>query len=145
MLVSWFLLLAFFLTLVSSTAVPSNQAAAAAKNKVNTNKRPRRPDRPRKQMDFSESSKEQLLIRKVLGNYNKEIMPERPVVVSLELLLIKVKSTIEKEGIFECVVALFIEWQDKRLTWDPTEFNDTSVLAFDPHQVWLPDIAVCLK
>ena len=79
----------------------------------------------------------------LFDNYDKELMPSRPVVVSLDVLLLKVKTTSEREGIFESVVALFIEWHDYRMTWDPYLHGNVTVLAFDSEKVWLPDIAVC--
>ena len=48
------------------------------------------------------------LLVKVQTNYKKETLPSRPLVIHLDTLLLKVKSTVEKEGIFESVIALFI-------------------------------------
>ena len=48
------------------------------------------------------------LIDIVKAKQNKEIMPVRPMVLRLDLLLTKVKDTVEKDGIFESVVALFM-------------------------------------
>ena len=49
---------------------------------------------------------------------------------------------IEKEGVFESVIALMIEWHDKRMTWDPSEFQNLTFISLATEQVWLPDIAV---
>ena len=82
------------------------------------------------------------LIRKLFSNYHKATQPVRPLVVHMDVLLIKVKNTVEKEGIFESVVALFIEWTDKRLSWDPRRFENITYLSLDPETVGLPDIAM---
>ena len=50
----------------------------------------------------------QELLRSLFRNYVKEAMPERPVQVKMDVLLIKFRSTLEKEGIFESVIGLFI-------------------------------------
>ena len=82
------------------------------------------------------------LLEDIFGDYHKELVPLRPTIIKLDLLLLKVKSTIEKEGIFESVVALFMEWRDHRMTWNPKTYENVSVLAFDSDRVWLPDIAM---
>ena len=82
------------------------------------------------------------LLTFLFRNYRKEIVPKKPTTIKLDLLLIKVKSTNEREGIFETVVALFIEWKDHRLRWNPILYDNTTVMAFDSDRIWLPDIAM---
>ena len=63
--------------------------------------------RKRKQ-NVNETNSLNELLGSIFSNYHKELVPKRPTVVKMDLLLLKVKSTVEKEGIFESVVALFI-------------------------------------
>ena len=103
---------------------------------------------------------ENTLLMEIFMDYNKEIIPGSPVYVNIDLLLLKVLHTIEKEGTLETVIALLIvknldegfqtifcsflfqEWFDPRLSWHPQFHNNITVLAFDSYRIWLPDLAV---
>ena len=54
------------------------------------------------------NDKFQLLFRGIFSGYHRELVPTRPTPVRIDLLLNKIKSTIEKEGILESVIALFM-------------------------------------
>ena len=62
------------------------------------------------------SSANQMLLRKLFRNYIREAMPDSPVLIHFDLLLIKLKSSSEKEGFFESVIGLFIVINSLTLT-----------------------------
>ena len=58
--------------------------------------------------DPSHTSPGTRLLHYVMRTYAKEAMAKKFVSMKMDLLLMKVKNTIEQEGIFETVVALFM-------------------------------------
>ena len=58
--------------------------------------------------DPSHNSPGTRLLHYVMRTYAKEAMANKFVNMKMDLLLMKVKNTIEQEGIFETVVALFM-------------------------------------
>ena len=58
--------------------------------------------------NFTEAQLLNFLFSSLFANYRKEVVPDPPVHVKLDLLLLRVKTAIEKEGIFETVIALLI-------------------------------------
>ena len=77
--------------------------------------------------EINRSKEEQLLIEKLLKNYNKQLRPPGGIQVKFALNLYHIIRLIEKDQIM--VINAFIdhEWTDKRLVWSKNkkqvEFN----------------------
>ena len=69
------------------------------------------------------SREEQLLIEKLLKNYNKQLRPPGGIQVKFALNLYHIIRLIEKDQIM--VINAFIdhEWTDKRLVWSKRVYN----------------------
>ncbi len=48
----------------------------------------------------------------------------------------------EKNQILVTSVVVKLQWNDWRLSWDPSEFDDQRDLILNSQQVWLPDVYV---
>ena len=40
---------------------------------------------------------------------------------------------------------LTLVWNDTRLSWNPTKYNNTTDLNVPAKNIWIPDIAVMIK
>ena len=133
----------WFLTLLVSISLCHENTVASSSGNIHQWE-PFSPVDHAPQIPHNNYSVVHLLMWKLFSQYHKAATIRKPLVVSLDVLLIKVKGTVEKEGIFETVIALFIRWHDERLKWNPSEFGNLTSLSLDADQVGLPDIAVIL-
>ena len=68
------------------------------------------------------SKGEQLLIEKLLKNYNKQLRPPGGIQVKFALNLYNIIRLIEKDQIMVLNAFIDHEWTDKRLAWSNFEF-----------------------
>ncbi|XP_046560455.1 acetylcholine-binding protein-like [Haliotis rubra] len=64
----------------------------------------------------------------------------QPVNVSIGMSLIHLTSLNSKSGDAELEVWMNFGWTDTRLSWDPTTFNDTTVIRLPASRIWNPDV-----
>ena len=81
-----------------------------------------------------ESEKE--LINKLFKDYNKRLRPSDTVEIKFSLYLNQIITLIEQEQIIVLNVFLDHEWNDFRLTWDPNEYSNITLLRIDSDQLW---------
>ena len=81
-----------------------------------------------------ESEKE--LINKLFKDYNKRLRPSDTVEIKFSLYLNQIITLIEQEQIIVLNVFLDHEWNDLRLTWDPNEYSNITLLRIDSDQLW---------
>ena len=45
-----------------------------------------------------------------------------------------------KEEEFVVSAYNFLTWTDKRLSWDPSEYNEVGAIRVQPHHIWTPGV-----
>ncbi|XP_067674797.1 acetylcholine receptor subunit alpha-type acr-16-like [Haliotis asinina] len=65
-----------------------------------------------------------------------------PVNVSIGMSLIQLTSLDSKSGDAEIDVWMEFRWTDTRLSWDPTNFNDTRAIRLPASRIWNPDVVL---
>ncbi|CAF0711272.1 unnamed protein product [Brachionus calyciflorus] len=83
--------------------------------------------------------KEQELIEKLLKNYNKKLRPSGTLNVKFALNLNQIINLIEKDQIIVLNAFIDHEWVDKRLSWDPEEYGNITLIRISGDQIWTPD------
>ena len=81
-------------------------------------------------------------MKRLRRNHVKEILPVQPMKIKVDLMLMKVRDSHDKREIFESVIALFMEWKDPRMKWNPEFYDNVTIVTFLPFQIWTPDIAM---
>lgn len=76
------------------------------------------------------------LFRHLLKNYDKEMKPSSSVEIRFALNLNQIVTLIEREQILVVNVFLDHEWIDKRLKWNPSEFNNITLLRINSEKLW---------
>ncbi|KAK1157922.1 neuronal acetylcholine receptor subunit beta-4-like [Acipenser oxyrinchus oxyrinchus] len=78
--------------------------------------------------------------------YNKLIRPAinntQRVSIQLQVSLAQLISVNEREQIMTTNVWLNQEWDDYRLSWDPSEYDGIDKLRIPSRHIWLPDIVL---
>ncbi|XP_067655476.1 acetylcholine receptor subunit alpha-L1-like [Haliotis asinina] len=60
--------------------------------------------------------------------------------VTINLTLLKISSLNLRTGDAELDTWTHYEWFDNRLTWEPSEYGDVSLINLPPSDIWRPDI-----
>lgn len=81
------------------------------------------------------------LTNTLMQSYQKEIRPNKKVVVTLDFSLNKITNLDEKTQILTTSSHLFANWSDERLAWNKSSFN-TEHLPIHAEKIWLPDLYV---
>nr|ATG31798.1 nicotinic acetylcholine receptor beta-2 [Excidobates captivus] len=80
------------------------------------------------------------------SRYNKLIRPatngSEQVTVQLMVSLAQLISVHEREQIMTTNVWLTQEWEDYRLTWEPSEFENMKKVRLPSKHIWLPDVVL---
>ena len=76
------------------------------------------------------------LCKHLLKNYDKEMKPSSSVEIRFALNLNQIVTLIEREQILVVNVFLDHEWIDKRLKWNPSEFNNITLLRINSEKLW---------
>ncbi|XP_067675734.1 acetylcholine receptor subunit alpha-type acr-16-like [Haliotis asinina] len=63
-----------------------------------------------------------------------------PVNVSIGMSLIQLTSLDAKSGDAEIDVWMEFRWTDTRLSWDPTNYNNASIIRLPASRIWTPDV-----
>uniref|UniRef100_V9KTW6 Acetylcholine receptor gamma subunit n=1 Tax=Callorhinchus milii TaxID=7868 RepID=V9KTW6_CALMI len=91
-------------------------------------------------------NQEERLFKTLMSNYNPEIRPSKSysdiIDVHLKLILTNLISLNEKEETLTTNVWIEIQWQDYRLVWNQTDYEDLSLLRIPSSLLWLPDIVL---
>ncbi|MGH0119070.1 UNVERIFIED_CONTAM: hypothetical protein FKN15_052271 [Acipenser sinensis] len=99
----------------------------------------------------SSADAEERLMNNLLSQkrYNKLIRPAinntQRVSIQLQVSLAQLISVNEREQIMTTNVWLTQEWDDYRLSWDPSEYDGIDKLRIPPRHIWLPDIVLYNK
>ncbi|KAG7465311.1 hypothetical protein MATL_G00175040 [Megalops atlanticus] len=90
------------------------------------------------------SETERLLLEQLFQNYNLKVRPAQSwnqrVMVRVGMTLSQLISLNEKNEEMTTNVFMNLAWTDYRLTWNPEEFDNITVLRIPPNKVWRPDI-----
>ena len=85
-----------------------------------------------------------LLREKLFSNYSYQDMPGDKVDMSLGLAVRSLNNVDHVDGNVEANIWLRHYWNDKRLSWDENEYNQSNIIVFtDPesdNRIWVPDI-----
>lgn len=79
---------------------------------------------------------EKRLINKLFKEYNKQLRPSDTVEIKFSLYLNQIITLIEQEQIIVLNVFLDHEWIDRRLTWDPSDYSNITLLRISSEQLW---------
>ncbi|XP_033903185.1 neuronal acetylcholine receptor subunit beta-4-like [Acipenser ruthenus] len=96
----------------------------------------------------SSADAEERLMNNLLSQkrYNKLIRPAinntQRVSIQLQVSLAQLISVNEREQIMTTNVWLTQEWDDYRLSWDPSEYDGIDKLRIPIRHIWLPDIVL---
>lgn len=85
---------------------------------------------------------EEALVEKLLKNYNKKLRPSGTVQVKFALNLNQIIKLIEKDQIFMLNVFIDHEWTDQRLSWEPSDYGNLTVIRISSENLWTPDTFV---
>nr|KAG5703101.1 hypothetical protein BaRGS_012163 [Batillaria attramentaria] len=89
---------------------------------------------------------EQRLLNYIMRGYEKSVRPVRnastPVVIRMGLTLTQIFDMDEKDQVLVTNVWLDQEWVDEFLVWDPTDFNNITMIRIPCHKIWLPDMVL---
>ncbi|KAF7229803.1 cholinergic receptor, nicotinic, beta 1 (muscle) like [Nothobranchius furzeri] len=90
------------------------------------------------------SETERRLHKKLFKDYNMKVRParhwEEKVMVRVGMTLSQLVSLNEKNGEMTTNVFMNLNWTDYRLSWNPAEYDNITVLRIPPNKVWRPDI-----
>ncbi|XP_056008968.1 neuronal acetylcholine receptor subunit alpha-10-like [Ostrea edulis] len=70
----------------------------------------------------------------------KDVPPAQYTVVSGSLTLLSISGLDEVSGTFSTMVNLALYWQDERLKWDSSSYDNLSSIVIPQDQVWTPSI-----
>jgi len=77
---------------------------------------------------------------KIFTSYNNRLRPSNIVSVGLKFSLFKISNIDEVNGIMHSSIIIFAEWFDKRLTWDPFDYNNLTYIFIQASEIWTPDL-----
>lgn len=86
--------------------------------------------------DLIRSSFEHDLLKKLFADYNRRIKPYGTIQVKFSLTLNQIVNVIEKDQIVLINVFMDHEWVDKRIAWNPKEYNNITLLRISADQLW---------
>ncbi|KAI3383101.1 hypothetical protein SNEBB_006676 [Seison nebaliae] len=112
------------------------------KNWINEKKRREVPNSVEKvELEEPVTHYESLIYQRILqkNNYWKKMRPKGTVEVNFSMNLNSIVSMEEREQII--VLHAFIDqiWVDQRLSWNPSNFDDISVMRIPVDLIWTPD------
>jgi hypothetical protein len=79
---------------------------------------------------------EQSLIKKLLINYDKKHRPSDRTEIELSVYLNQIVSLIEQEQTLILNVFVDHEWIDGRLKWEPSKFNNITLIRIKSELLW---------
>lgn len=89
---------------------------------------------------------EQRLYKELLRNYDRNTRPvynaSHPVNVNISISLTQIFDVDEKNQVLTTNIWLDQSWVDEKLGWDPTHYNNLTVLRIPCNNIWLPDIVL---
>eukprot|EP01025_Chloroclados_australasicus_P046465 TRINITY_DN5126_c0_g2_i1.p1 TRINITY_DN5126_c0_g2~~TRINITY_DN5126_c0_g2_i1.p1 ORF type:complete len:513 (+),score=16.87 TRINITY_DN5126_c0_g2_i1:832-2370(+) len=65
-----------------------------------------------------------------------------PCNVYTEVVFNKVLDVDLTHGTMSILIWLRLRWRDPRLTWDPIDWNNITILFLDQHEIWNPEIEI---
>ncbi|XP_056299269.1 cholinergic receptor, nicotinic, beta 1 (muscle) like [Pseudoliparis swirei] len=90
------------------------------------------------------SETERRLHQKLFENYNMKVRPapywEDKVTVRVGMTLSQLVSLNEKNEEMTTNVFMNLAWTDYRLSWNPEDYDDITVVRIPPNKVWRPDV-----
>jgi len=80
---------------------------------------------------------EKKLIDQLLSNYDRNMRPADTVNIKFSLYLNQIITLIEQEQIVVLNVFLDHEWKDNRLQWNPSQFENISLIRINSDFLWM--------
>ena len=84
----------------------------------------------------------ELLYSNLLIGYRKEIRPSLYVNVSVDFSKFEILKIDEKNKLMNSSCIIEQSWNDSRLTWDPSAFNNLLSIQVDLVSIWKPDLII---
>ncbi|XP_033112432.1 neuronal acetylcholine receptor subunit alpha-6-like [Anneissia japonica] len=92
----------------------------------------------------SNKTVDERLYEKLFTNYNNRLRPVRvasgPTTVNLTMRFRYLIDVNERHQVFSGVSWIYQIWTDPRLSWDPLEFNETTLFVVKLTQIWWPHL-----
>ncbi|XP_078316181.1 neuronal acetylcholine receptor subunit alpha-9-like isoform X4 [Crassostrea virginica] len=89
---------------------------------------------------------EQRLYKKLMNNYDRNTRPvfnaSHPVNVNISISLTQIFDVDEKNQVLTTNIWLDQSWMDEKLIWNPSDYNNLTVLRIPCTNIWLPDIVL---
>ena len=86
------------------------------------------------------------LLTNVMKDYNKLVRPaedqSQPVYINVSFSLVAIQEFDEVSEKLSIVGVLNLVWTDKRMTWDPTKYNNTWTVNVPMGDVWIPHLVL---
>ncbi len=79
---------------------------------------------------------EKRLLKTLFNTYDKKLKPADSVEIKFALNLNQIITLIEQEQIIVLNVFLDHEWIDERLSWDPNEYANISLMRINSENIW---------
>ncbi|XP_066926665.1 neuronal acetylcholine receptor subunit alpha-6-like [Clytia hemisphaerica] len=84
------------------------------------------------------------LFEKLFTGYNNKVRPindkSKPVNTTLDIAYVQLVQLDDREQTLISNVWVRQNWQNDKLTWDPKDFDNITVINVHPSKVWLPDV-----
>ena len=82
----------------------------------------------------------------LLANYNRHIRPKsnqsQLTEISITLMFKSLTSFDEINGVLSTVSAMYVQWVDEKLTWNPSDHSHINSLKIEENLIWIPDIII---
>lgn len=79
-------------------------------------------------------------------DYNMHIRPvedqSKPVVVNMTFDLVSIREMDEISGKLSIVGIMWMSWEEPRMRWNPTSYNNTFSIKVPNYKVWKPDLVI---
>ncbi|KAK3102534.1 hypothetical protein FSP39_012029 [Pinctada imbricata] len=78
----------------------------------------------------------------LLTGYDTSIRPyyDKRLNISVGFFVFSIQDLDEKSGTLTCVGGPYFNWDDPRLTWNPTDYGDLTSITFSTSQIWYPEL-----
>ena len=82
------------------------------------------------------------ILNRVFNDYNREVQPyyDRTLNVSLLFMLFSVVEFDEVTGILSTVSAIILSWNDDRIGWNGSEYDQLDYIRVPSSEIWYPEL-----
>ena len=86
------------------------------------------------------------LYTRLIQNHNRKVRPgddqTMPTLVNVTFNLVAIQEFDEVNGKFSVIGFFEVSWYDSRMTWNPSEYNNTYTMLFSQEDIWKPTLLI---